>query len=173
MRRLCSWCEKDLDGNPAETGEAGRSASPITHGICPDCLREVLAFKGEPMLRFLNRFPGPVYLVNDDYEVVAANRDGAELLGREPEDFEGKILGQAIECEFSYISDGCGKTEHCRTCTIRRALAETIKTGKSNIKIPAYPDLHNMTGENKLKYLISTEKIGEAVMLKIEMIPED
>jgi len=38
MRRLCAWCQKDLDTGKQLTPEEYETASPeATHGICKEC----------------------------------------------------------------------------------------------------------------------------------------
>jgi len=49
---------------------------------------------------------------------------------------------------------------------------DTLQSGKSNIRVPAYPDLHHMTGENRIRFLITTERVGEAVLLRIDEVAE-
>ena len=165
MKKICAWCKKDQG-----EVESVNISNPVTHGICPDCAREVLSFKAESMSEFLDKFPGPVYMLNSECEMISANKEGAEALGRDLAEFAGEVAGRAFECEFSYMEGGCGGTEHCRTCTIRNSITYTYETGKNTLKIPAYPDLRKVTGETELKYLVSTEKVGEAVVLKIEEI---
>ncbi|MEN8142704.1 MAG: hypothetical protein ABFQ82_03790 [Thermodesulfobacteriota bacterium] len=168
MKKICAWCNKDLGEVPS-----GPDANPITHGICPDCAREVLSFKAEPLARFLDRFPGPIYVVNGELEVISANGEGAGVLGKSLDDFAGKLPGDAFDCKYDQEPGGCGRTEHCRTCTIRNTLTATLETGESHNDVPAYPDLLSVTEEKKLKFLISTEKLGFGVVLKIEEISEE
>ena len=165
MKKICAWCNKDLGEVPSELG-----GNSITHGICPECAKEVLSFKAEPLARFLGQFPGPIYVVNEELEIISANNEGAEVLGKTLDDFVGKLPGGAFDCEYDKEPGGCGRTEHCRTCTIRNTLKDTLETGESHINVPAYPDLQGVTGEKKVKYLISTEKFGFGVVLKIEEI---
>lgn len=167
MKKICAWCNKDLGEVPS-----GADANPITHGICPDCAREALSFKAEPLARFLDRFPGPIYVVNEELEIISANSEGAHNLGKGLDDFAGKLPGDAFDCEEAKKSGGCGRAKHCRTCTIRNTLTDTLETGVSHNNVPAYPDLQSVTGEKKLKFLISTEKFGFGVVLKIEEISE-
>lgn len=170
MKKICAWCKKDL--GTIDQG-SGKRPDAITHGICPDCAREFLSFKAEPLSRFLDQFPGPIYVVNGELEIISANREGAGFLGKKLDDFTGKLPGAAFDCEYDKKPGGCGKTEHCRTCTIRKTLTDTLETGVSHNDVPAYPDLQSVTGENKHKFLISTEKFGFGVVLKIEEIPEE
>ncbi|MCJ7776462.1 MAG: hypothetical protein MUP08_08760, partial [Desulfobulbaceae bacterium] len=68
---------------------------------------------------------------------------------------------------------GCGNTVHCKSCTIRNTVTDTLQSGKSNIKVPAYPDLHHITGDNRIRFLITTERAAEAVLLRIDEISEE
>jgi hypothetical protein len=110
MKKICAWCNKDLGEVPS-----GPDANPITHGICPDCAREVLSFKAEPLAKFLDKFPGAIYVVNNELEIISANSNGAHNLGKSLDDFAGKLPGDAFDCEFAKKPGGCGRAEHCRT----------------------------------------------------------
>ena len=103
MKKICAWCNKDQ----GET-ESVDNSNPVTHGICPDCAKEVLSFKTKPMSAYLDKFPGPVYMLNSDCEIISANREGAEALGKDPAEFEGESVGKAFECKYSYLEGGCG-----------------------------------------------------------------
>jgi hypothetical protein len=62
---------------------------------------------------------------------------------------------------------------HCKTCTIRKTITDTLQTGRSHIGVAAYPDLRHITGESRIRFIISTEKVGNAVMLRIDEISEE
>jgi hypothetical protein len=163
MKKICAWCQKDQGEI-----ESADNSQPVTHGICPDCSREVLSFKAKSMSVFLDKFPGPVYMLNSELEIVSANKEGAKSLGKELAEFSGEVVGKAFECKFSYMEGGCGNTIHCRSCAMRHSIINTYETGKSNLRIPAYPDFHAVTDETEVKYFISTEKVGDAVVVKVE-----
>ena len=41
MKRLCSWCKKDIDtGEQLTDEEYKRLSEDATHGMCPECYRE-------------------------------------------------------------------------------------------------------------------------------------
>jgi len=163
MKKICSWCNKLLKAAGSED-----QLNPITHGICPDCVRDVLSFKALLMANYLDRFSGPVYMLNDECEIITANQEGAIMLGKDIDDLSGNLIGEAFECEHAISGEGCGKSVHCRTCAIRRSVLYTMETGNSNIRVPAHPDLHWVTGEKDIKYYITSEKVGDAVFLKVE-----
>lgn len=99
---------------------------------------------------------------------MTGNRVGFDMLKKKPEEVEGELGGDAFGCRHANLPGGCGSTVHCKTCTIRMTVMDTLQSGKSHIRVPAYPDLHHMTGENRIRFLITTERVGEAVLLRID-----
>lgn len=170
MRRICAWCRNGIGG---ENLQFGPDNVPISHGICPDCARIVLSYRAEPLSNYLDRFSGPVYLVNAEGRIVTANKAAFSALGKKPEDIEGQLGGDAFDCRYADLPGGCGNTIHCKTCTIRMKVTDTLQSGQSHLRVPAYPDLHYVTGEKKIRFLISTERVGDAVLLRIDDISEE
>ena len=170
MRKICAWCKNELGSS---TDEAKIDDEPISHGMCGDCARKALSHSAKPLRDFLDQFSLPVFLVTSEGKIVTANSAGLALLRKKPEDVDGRLGGEAFGCRYADLPGGCGQTIHCRTCTIRNAVAHTLESGKSNVKIPAYPDLHRVTGDKRIRFLISTEKLGEAVLLRIDDVAEE
>jgi hypothetical protein len=170
MKRICAWCQKDL--GPSDILDETIDA-PITHGICGDCARKTLSFMATPLRRFLDQFPKPVFLVNSGGRIVTGNSAGLSLIQKKPEEIAGELGGDAFGCRYADLPEGCGQTVHCKTCAIRRTVFDTLQSGRSNIKIPAYPDLHHVSGENRIRFLITTERIGGAVLLRIDDVAEE
>ena len=169
MKRICAWCQKNL--GPSNLPEENADF-PITHGICGDCMSQMLSSQAKTLRSFLDQFTKPVFLVNPEGIIVTGNNAGLSLLEKKPEEVEGELGGDAFGCRYADLPGGCGNTVHCKTCTIRLTVSDTMESGKSNIKIPAYPDLHHITGERRIRFLITTERIGEAVLLRIDDVAE-
>lgn len=170
MKKICAWCKKDMV-SPVDRDET--LSHPITHGICGDCLRRMLSFKATSLRSFLDMFAKPVFLVEDDVRVVSGNSAALSLLNKTHEDFEGKLGGEVFDCKYADLPEGCGKTIHCKSCTIRMIVTDSLRTGKNHIEIPAYPDLHHITGEYQIRFLISTERVGDVVLLKIDEVTKE
>ena len=171
MRKVCAWCKKDLSSPDIGLNIENE---PITHGICSDCAQAVLSFKAKRLQSFLDQFPEPVFFVTSEGRIVTANSAGFSALGKQPEEVDGKLGGDAFDCRYADLPGGCGKTAHCKSCTIRNTVMDTLESGKCHIKVPAYPDLHHITGDKKIRFLISTERVAEAVLLRIDdSIEED
>jgi len=160
-----------------DLGSSGTASSPldapITHGMCGDCARQALSFKATQLRDFLNRFACPVFLVTNDGKIVTGNIAGLSLVHKNPDKVDGECGEKVFECKYADLPGGCGHTVHCKTCTIRNTVMETLRSGFSNTRIPAYPDLHHMTGELRVRFLITTERIGEAVLLRIDDVLEE
>ena len=159
MERTCGVCQTPFDA-PREDREP----------ICPACRQDAFVRARKPLREYLDSLAAAVLLVDDDARVKLANRKALELLQKDPGSLEGRYAGDAIECVHARESGGCGKTEHCRTCTIRGTVLETYHTGRPRVRIPAYPDVFMLTEKRPLRFFISTEKIGELVMLRIDEV---
>ena len=170
MKRICAWCKKEL-GFCKEPPEP--DTAPITHGICCGCIRKTLSSLAKPLGDFLNHFLQPVFVINPEGRIVTGNKAALNLLKKPLEEVEGKLGGDAFGCQHANLPGGCGKTIHCKSCTIRLTVTDTFKTGQSHFQIPAYPDLNDLTGENKIRFLITTEKAGESVLLRIDEVSEE
>lgn len=168
MKKICAWCRKDLGVDHSQ----GKNNAPISHGICPDCYRKLISFKAKSMRDFLNQFSHPVLLVDSEVKIISANKEGLAVSGKKIEEIEGALVGDVFDCKYSSLPGGCGKTTHCKGCTIRNTVRDTFKSGVSQVKVAAYQDLHHETGEHKVKFLISTEKTGDKIFLRIDEISE-
>lgn len=103
---------------------------------------------------------------------MTGNSNGLSLLNKGHEEVDGKLGGDAFGCRYASLPGGCGNAVHCRSCTIRITVTDTLQSGRSDIKVPAYPELHHMTGENRIRFLITAERVGEAVLLRIDDVAE-
>jgi len=170
MRKICAWCQKET---AVKKSQSGSDDAPISHGICPDCARKVLSYRAEPLRSFLDRFSDPVFFINAEGQIITANKAAFSVLEKQSKEVEGQLGGDVFDCRYADLPGGCGNTIHCKTCTIRTNVTDTLQSGRSHIRVPAYPDLHHMTGEKKIRFLISTEKVGDAVLLRIDEICEE
>jgi len=161
MKRQCAWCKKEMGESPLadEMGE-----HEITHGICEDCANNILFQQGASLSLFLNSLTEPVLLLDESGAVQMPNRAAVKHLGLAEDAFANKQPGQIFECQHARFPPGCGKTIHCSGCTIRMAIKKTMETGRGVVRLPA--TLHQDSADVRL--LISTEKVGAVVLLRIE-----
>jgi ferredoxin len=117
---------------------------------------------------YLERFAFPVVLVESEMRVVAINKPACDMLGRQPGEVVGLLGGEALECGHSRLPEGCGRTVHCSTCTIRNSVNRTNQTGETLSRIPATlrrPD-------RNVDLLVSTTREGKLVRVTIEPVAE-
>lgn len=167
MRRICAWCKKEL--TPRE--DMG-TESEITHGICSVCALKFTSSIPKTVKAMLDFIDEPVLIVDSMGIVKTANESGLKLLGKDIDSIENHLGGDALECSYAMLPEGCGKTEHCRTCAIRNVLMDTLTHGHSYKKVPAYQKIKTPNGERIMRFYISTERVGEQILLRIDDVEE-
>jgi PAS domain-containing protein len=163
MKVICSYCEMDLGEKEPLENQA------ISHGMCRPCRTHFRRqWKGLSLSDYLDAFSFPVAVVDGNVRMVAANRSMADLAGRTSEELVGLLGGDAVECAYARRAGGCGRTIHCKTCTIRNAVAHTFETGEPCTRVPASVDRH----DQRVRFLVSTFKQGPAVRVLLESAEE-
>jgi len=164
IQRICSICHTTL-GPPLETE---KQEIHYSHGICRECLGEYLEGSGIPMIDFIDSLPVPIFVVDGDGRIQSANKLGRETVSKDMDHITGYLGGEVFQCHYATLPGGCGQTLHCKSCVIRNTVMATHATGEPCIRIPACLDLDTIEGNRRIRFLISTEMIGDAVLLFIE-----
>ncbi len=142
----------------------------VSHGLCNDCALHFRAQAGLPIADYIEGFEAPVVTIAPNFTISALNRKASELLGKTVADVQGERGGDVFECQYARLPGGCGETIHCSGCTIRNTVTETLRTGKPMRKVPAVLNRYSESGTEQIDLLITTEKIGGVVFLKIDQI---
>jgi hypothetical protein len=141
---ICSYCRQKL-------GE--KRGLGISHSVCEPCLEHFTKqWEGLNLAEYLDGFDAPVLAVDGDARVIAMNDAMASRLGKPKDQLVGLLGGEVMECSHARLPEGCGKTIHCKACTIRLTINQTIATGQPQERVPAYV----MQGKVKLSLCIST-----------------
>jgi PAS domain-containing protein len=159
MKVVCSYCRSTLrdDGK-------GRS-DLVSHGMCQACGEHFeRLWAGMALGDYLDDLPGPAVLVDAEGRCLAANARAGGMTGREPSALRGLLGGEAMACAHSRLPEGCGKTVHCRECTIRRTCEEVTRTGKPVGPVQAFLKRDGET----LPLTIRARPVGPLVELTIE-----
>jgi PAS domain-containing protein len=166
MKRICAWCKKEIQGGASQAD----TENMITHGICKSCRDNVLFQLGVELELFLDSLEAPVVMLNKSGAIVTANNKARKMLRKDLSEIEGYTGGDVFECEYARLPEGCGNTTHCSGCTIRRTVMQTYGTGKGFERVQA--TLNQDTPENpeEMDLLISTEKLSDVVLLRIDKI---
>lgn len=165
MLRICAWCRVNLDTD-VKMDEISKENHPITHGICPAC-SELFSYDTFPVHEFLNKLNQNILLVNDQGIVNDANETALIFLQKPLEMIKNLPGGNVMECVHSLDPKGCGNTTHCSGCTVRNSVMHTLKTGQSIKGRKAFQLLRQNGEVRKVELIISTEKIGNQILLQI------
>ena len=164
IRQICFCCKAYLGSLEAQ----GNDEELISHGVCRECFPRLLAGSGQQFEELLNSLPAPVFVVGHDGSIVTANARGQKIVANQLGEIKGSLGGEVFCCKYSELPGGCGQTIHCRSCTIRITVTSTFEDGKPRIRVPAYMDLGDITGLKTIRFLISTEKVDNIVLLRID-----
>ena len=163
MKTICSFCNTII--NPGTSPD-----DPVSHGVCQPCYKRIITQYGLDVQKFLNMLEAPVFLVDDDVNILAANTLAIAAIKKPVEMVSGKLCGNVIECVNSLLPGGCGKTPLCPDCGIRSSVNETYRTGKEIIRHPAVI-IRRIEGiDETLHILVTTKKDGDVVLLRLELI---
>ena len=169
MKQICMYCEEDL-GVVEETPD---ETDLISHGLCHNCFPKFVARKGQALSDFLDSLPGPIFVVDDDVRVIGTNTQGLKCVSKDLDATQGRLGGEVFECNYARLPDGCGHTIHCKTCSVRISVTKTAETGEPCIRIPAYMDLGDISGDKTIRFLISTEKVNDVILLRIDDVQSE
>jgi PAS domain-containing protein len=158
-----------LDG----TDPSGDAAQRIERGVCADCFSRLVAGTGESFAAFLESLHLPVYVVDGNGRVVAANAEGCRIVSLNVNDMRGRLGGEVFRCRYADLPGGCGETLHCKTCAIRLSVGHTFETGEPCIRVPAYVDLGDIFNDRTIRFLVSTEKVNNAVLIRVMDLQSD
>jgi len=166
MRILCGWCGAELGTRESDV----HPAEAITHGVCPECAHHLFAQMGMPLQEYLDGLMAPVAVVGGDGCVLTANARAQAMLEKELTDIIGRAGGDVFECAYAQMPEGCGHTVHCSGCAIRRTVMATHESGRSRIHAPATLYAGTQADITPVDLLISTEKVGDVVLLRIDAV---
>ena len=161
MKTVCSFCDAVII--PGESPE-----DPVSHGVCKSCYETILKEHGFNIRRFLDMLDAPVFLVDHDVNVVAANTRALAVANKPVDQVRGNLCGRVFECVNSLVPYGCGKTKFCPSCVIRSSVNETYKTGRRIEDRPAIIHRNLGGGVEDFTLLVTTQKDGDIVLLRLD-----
>lgn len=161
MILICSFCRKYLgEKSPIEN-------TSYSHGICSDCYSwQMRQIEGISFTDFLNDFDKPVAIINGEGRIAVANDKATQLFDKPMEKVQGFLAGEAMECGYARLPEGCGNTIHCPACTIRNLVEDTQKTkvSSSNVRVTLKTD------EGLVDIIASTSYIHNMVKIVFEEV---
>jgi hypothetical protein len=159
MRVICSYCRRIIREDPEAR------VTDVSHGMCEDCNRHFeRLWDGMPLGEYLDDLEHPVLLTDGEGRIIAMNARLADLIGADQKACVGLTTGTAFACSHSRLPEGCGRTVHCRECTVRRTVETVARTGEPLENVAAYLDVP--TGRIDLRISARLAKAG-IVQVKI------
>lgn len=162
--RYCAWCDHEL----APQEGAARPDRAVIPPLCSACSELMVFQMGVPLQTFIDSLPAPIFVVNDDSVVQAANRLGLLLLNKGSGQVLKRSGGLVFDCAYAQLPEGCGRTVHCSGCAIRRSVRHTFETGEPLTGVPASLRSAAPGEQQTIDMRISTEKMGAVVILRID-----
>lgn len=158
-------------GADAEDSIPENKTEDITHGICDQCAFHLNASVGMHLSDYLEKHTFPIVLLNNEGTVKSGNAKARELLNKNFEQITGLPGGNVFECEYAYLPEGCGKTSHCSSCSIRNLVMKSfdINIGLKHQEVYLRQRLPSNNHQN-IKFIVSTEKVKDTVLLVIESV---
>jgi hypothetical protein len=163
MKTICSFCNITIHDDRA-------APDLVTHGVCPSCYQQIMRTYGFNIRKFLDMLDAPVFLVDDDVNILAANARAIAIVNKPLPKIQGHICGMVLECINAFLPDGCGKTPQCPDCIIRSTVSETYKTSHAVDRRHASFTRKNGDSPEKVDLLVSTKKDGNVVLLRLEPV---
>jgi len=117
---------------------------------------------------YLDSLGVPILVVDSEGSIDCANKYARDILQKAPSEINGRKGGDVFECAYAKLPKGCGNTIHCDACTIRNTVMDTHVTGNPHIYTKAYLTQGTPDENQEIKFLISTQKVANIVLLRID-----
>ena len=165
-KQICKWCKTEVNVSYEQSLKF-----IITGGVCISCANKI-SNKIDNTIgnrKYLDAIDNPVLLMQPEpRQVYTANKKASMLFGKELFQMEGFRGGQVFDCVQAFTEAGCGKDINCEKCKIKAAIVDTFITGNSFNWITSPLEIIKNDEINKYLIQISTEKVGEFALVRID-----
>jgi hypothetical protein len=129
-------------------------------------LTSVLSSGDEGLSAYLESLGVPAALLDREQKVLCSNNRFRALTINRID--LGLRVGEALDCMYTGTLGRCGETVACLLCRLKRSVDHTWHTGEGlrGVQI-SYPH----KAESRRAFTITTEKVGVAVLLMVEVSP--
>ena len=163
MKTLCSFCNTLIHQD--SSGD-----TPVNHGVCKTCYQKILTDHGLNLQKFLNLLDAPVFLVDGDVNILAANTLALGVVKKPVELIHGRVCGDVLDCVNALLPEGCGNTPTCPECTIRSSVIDTFETGEQITGRPVFIQWKKSGIDETVQLSLSTRKDKGIVLLRLEIV---
>ncbi len=160
----CLWCKNEL------TYKDATDRNRITHGICNNCLKTVDLSMGKQLIDYVQTCAKPVFIVNEGFTLLYANTEAMKFIDLNVPEIKGNVIGDIFGCVYTRLPYSCGLTHRCSVCTVINAIKETYYNKRNRENVPVSITQLYDNDFVELNMMISTEKVGDVVLMQIDMI---
>jgi hypothetical protein len=90
----------------------------------------------------------------------------------DPTELTAARSGDVIGCVNARRPEGCGATESCGGCVIRKTIEDTYASGEAREAVTSPQKVITPTGPRRLSYNITTRMWSGVVLLRIDEVAE-
>lgn len=180
MNRICAWCLRDL----VSPDVVGYESATTSHGICVDCVEQLVTDDQMTLAEFLDTLDAPVVVVDEASDTTLSNTRAKTLYPAAestipPSPTEGRRVHLSTlpppllhDCISSSELGGCKRALHCAGCTIRRAVMKTYLTGEETYDVPACRSKDNPDSPAEASLWVSTQLVDQVVVVQVTPSPQ-
>jgi hypothetical protein len=156
-RTVCFHCRRSL---------AQEDEIRLLTRACEQCFVTLLTSGDEKVSAYLESLEMPAALLAQDHTVLVSNTQFQQMASHR--EVAGLRLGDVLECMYSPLLGRCEETVACLLCSFRRSVEHTWLTGEGLRQVPlSVPH----KAEARKTYAITTERVGDAVLLLVGSSP--
>jgi hypothetical protein len=162
IKQICKWCQTEFNVSYEQSLKF-----IITGGVCISCANKIA--NTIENRKYLDTIDNPILLMQPEpRQVYTANKKASKLFDKELFQMEGFRGGQVFDCIHAFTEAGCGKDINCEKCKIKAAIVDTFITDNSFNCVASPLEIKKNCKVNTYLLQISTEKIGEFALVRID-----
>lgn len=142
--------------------------NPVIKDVCEECTGSVEVRMVTDICEYLEILPAPILVVDGQHLVRGANSEARRTVSGDFAPIAKLRGGDVFECVHARLPEGCGRTVHCSGCTIRRAIQDTLSTGKPMCDTPVDVVQRVEGQDRRVEFRVSTQRLANCVLLKLE-----
>ena len=87
-----------------------------------------LSQMGDLVEIILDTIPAPIFVVDEDVQILGCNQAVFQMLAQEPELVIRRRAGEVLHClHATEVPEGCGRSGFCGDCLIRNSVREAVQ----------------------------------------------
>lgn len=121
----------------------------------------------------LDAIPSPIFVVDDDVQILGYNLAASQMLAQEPNLVLRQRAGEILHCLHSTETPGgCGRAPACKDCPVRNSVKEAL-SGHRVVRARARMQLLQGNGLKEIFFLVTTAPFVHQDQSLVLLILED